>query len=103
MVRGWYPGGEQPVTQTPVAVPVSADHDGTARAESSLISGPGPLHLVVQSGTQGASVETRLEGGAWRLTTAPLRFERGEHKLEARAVRYGFAPSEVATWRIAAN
>ena len=100
MVRAWYPDGVQPQTAAPVALPISADHDGTTAADGERIAAPAPLRLVVQSGTQGASLEVAHDDGPWRLCTQALTLGPGTHRIRARAIRYGFKPSEVSEWQV---
>jgi hypothetical protein len=72
----FWPGGEQPVT----AAPESVIADG---------------RLTLRSATAGASLGYRVDGGAWQLYTGPFALEPGA-RIEAKAVRYGWAESESA-------
>jgi hypothetical protein len=78
MVERFWPGGEQPLT----ALPTFRRADG---------------RVALTSATPGASIGYRRDGEArWQLYTRPIELEaRGQ--LEARAVRYGYAQSAVAT------
>jgi hypothetical protein len=71
----FWPGGEQPVT----AAPQIAIEDG---------------RTTLRSVTPGASLGYRVDGGAWRLYGAPFAAEAGA-RIEAKAVRYGWAESDV--------
>jgi len=70
----FWPGGEQPVTAAPDVV--------IARGQVTLRSAPA-----------GASLGYRVDGGAWRLYTRPFEVQPGA-RVEAKAVRYGWAESE---------
>jgi arylsulfatase A-like enzyme len=72
----FWPGGEQPVT---------------ARPEITIQDGAATL----RSATPGASLGYRVGGGGWRLYSEPFAVEAGA-RLEAKAVRYGWAESDVA-------
>lgn len=69
----FWPGGEQPVT----AAPEIAIEDG---------------QTTLRSVTRGASLGYRVDGGAWRLYREPFAVEAGA-RIEAKAVRYGWAES----------
>jgi arylsulfatase A-like enzyme len=81
--RSW-PGGVEPLTPPPV---IRVDHTRVALAPSE----------------PGATVGYRRIGGGsdtrWRLYTAPFQARRGE-RIEAKAVRYGWAESTVVSARI---
>ena len=53
MVNGWYPNRVKPSTSAPVAVAISSEHHGTEHCQGTDIAAPGPLRLIVQSGTKG--------------------------------------------------
>ena len=72
----FFPNGEQPVTPSP-----------TIRLLNHRAS--------ISSETEGASIEFRVNGGPWRLYTAPLEIPPGG-QIEARAQRYGWAESGIA-------
>jgi arylsulfatase A-like enzyme len=74
MVARFRPDGAEPVTPPP-----------QVRVENGL--------AFVQSGTPGASLGYRIDGGRWRLYTQPLPVPQGA-RIEAKAVRYGWAESE---------
>ncbi|MFB0613609.1 sulfatase family protein [Aurantiacibacter poecillastricola] len=78
MVERMWPGLEQPVTSAPVIEETPA----------------GLVRLVSQ--TPGASIGYRIDGGRWQLYVEPLGIEPGQ-RLEAKAVRYGFAESAVSS------
>jgi arylsulfatase A-like enzyme len=71
----FFPDGEQPTTEAPVITL----EDAVARVESA---------------TAGASIEIRLNGGAWRLYTGPMVLDPGQ-QISARAQRHGWKMSEV--------
>ena len=75
--RSW-PGGEQPVTAVP-----------TFSSDGQRVS--------IDCPTRGASLEFRWDDEPWRIYTVPLAV-RPRQSLEARAVRYGFELSAVASW-----
>ncbi|MDA3963390.1 MAG: sulfatase [Planctomycetota bacterium] len=104
MVRGWYPAGRQPETTTPMAIPISAEHAGMDHvASNATITASAPLRLLVQSGTQGASTEVRINKGPWRPCDHALNLSAGNYQVEARAIRYGFAPSAISQWAVSVN
>ena len=80
MIEAFWPGGEQPVTTEPV---IETDAAG---------------RTVLTSATQGASLGYRADGGPWTLYIGPFEAPPGA-ALEAKAVRYGYAESLVATAR----
>ena len=83
MIMEMWPGGEQPATQAPVAT-VTVDN--------------GFQRITLSSPTPGASIGYRLreDDGSehWMLYTAPLTLQP-DAVIEAKAVRYGFAESDV--------
>ena len=114
MVRRWYPDGVQPTTATPIIVPFARGVYGVttvdrldAPAGGSAVAGvaelAGPVLIQLQSATQGASIAWRLGGDPpdrWRLYSGPIRLDPGEHRIEAKAIRIGYAESAVATARV---
>jgi hypothetical protein len=76
----FWPGGEQPVTATPVLV---------RRGE----------RVEIQSETPGASLGYTIDGGPWRLYTGPVEVEPGQ-SVEAVAVRYGWQESDASLLRV---
>ncbi len=76
----FWPGGQQPLTESPTLT---------------LTPQAGGARVAVASETHGASLGVRLDGGAWRLYTAPLVVASGS-RVEAKAVRYGWAESDVS-------
>jgi arylsulfatase A-like enzyme len=71
----FWPGGEQPVTAAPEIV---------------ISEG----WVALRSATAGASLGYRVDGGAWRLYRGPFAVEAAA-RIEAKAVRYGWAESDV--------
>ena len=105
MVRRWYPGGVQPQTATPVAIPISADNPGIApiAGDATLT---GPLWVQLHCATQGASIAYTLEPGdtpRWLLYTGPLRLAPGKSALRARAIRIGYRESAERVVAITVN
>lgn len=91
MVRAMWPGGTQPTTAPPVIVPRSA-----TRLELPDTV-PAGTELDLYSGTQGASIAYTTDAGPtpdWTLYDGPLVLPPGTTTLRARAIRYGYAPSE---------
>ena len=74
LAERFWPGGQQPKTASP-SIQVDA----------------GRLRIVSDNG---ASIEYRLDEGPWQLYTGPLPAPQPD-RLEARAVRYGWAASDV--------
>lgn len=52
--------------------------------------------LTLESATEGASIGYRINKGTWQLYTAPVPLRSAE-RLEAKAIRYGYAESAVMT------
>lgn len=80
MIEAQWPGLEQPVTATPQ---ILADGDAT--------------HITCETG--GASIGYRFaedDEDHWRLYTGPIPLSAGQ-VVEAKAIRYGYAESEIAT------
>lgn len=74
-----WPGGIQPVTSAP-EIRISCEN--------------GSGSVRIESATDGASLAYRLAGDKpWLLYAAPVTIDAGT-AIEARAVRYGYAPSE---------
>lgn len=80
MAEQFWPGGVQPVTATPALQ-------------------PGPDGVQAFCATEGASLGYAIGGGKWQLYTGPVPVEPGA-EIEVKAVRYGWAESEVATLRV---
>ncbi|MEH6584196.1 MAG: sulfatase [Halioglobus sp.] len=74
MVAEFNPGGDVPVTAMPT---VSFEN--------------GRLHL--ESATEGASMGYQINGGVWRVYSAPVKVTSGSEVL-AKAVRYGWEESD---------
>ncbi len=81
MIAEMWPGGAQPVTEAPAV-------ESAGRADS--------LRVRVGATTPGSSLGYRIDGGRWRLYTEPLAAAPGT-RVEARAVRYGWAGSPVTS------
>ena len=83
MIEQMWPGLEQPVTAAP-----------QAKVET---GGGGPL-LHLMSGTEGASIGYRIAEedaeNIWRIYAGPVAVPAGA-RLEAKAIRYGYAESTV--------
>lgn len=91
MVRRMWPDGVQPVTAPPV---IAARRGTTVGLPDTLPSG---AEIDLSSATHGASIGyTTAAGDAarWRLYHGPLTLAPGTTTLRARAVRYGYRPSE---------
>lgn len=83
MIYAMWPGGEQPLTQA---------------VQASVQPQDGAYEITLTSETEGASIGYRFtesENG-WQLYNGPLRVSSGT-RLEAKAVRYGYAESSVET------
>jgi hypothetical protein len=102
MVRRWWPGGTQPVTATPVFIPIGPDRPGMETATDRLET-RGPLHLQLHCATQGGSIAWTTateENPHWQLYTGPVRLESGTTTLRAVAHRIGFKPSAEAALQV---
>ena len=94
--RMW-PDGEQPQTDAPVFVPNSPDERGVDPANDGGTFA-GPLEVQISCPTQGTSIVYATDEGSdaqWELFTGPVELPPGETTLRARAIRYGYAESEV--------
>jgi hypothetical protein len=80
MVAAFWPDGEQPITASPVFQQQA-------------------LQLTIQSDTPGASLGYRRNGGDWQLYRGPIKVMPGD-MIEARAIRYGWRESDVASLQI---
>lgn len=95
MVWQMWKGGEQPVTATPVFTErrsTSGDFEPSGTYDE-------PVEIVLYCGTHGASITYTTDEGddaRWKLYTAPLRLNRGEATVRARAIRYGYEESDEA-------
>jgi len=103
MVKGMWPGGEQPVTGPPVIFPratarTAITMNGLDDAQSGGIF-DSPVDVTMYSETQGASITYTVidddgNEGAWMLFSGPIRIEQST-RLHAKAIRYGYRESEV--------
>jgi hypothetical protein len=84
LAERFWPGGEQPETAPP-----TFDYEEES-------GGP---RVSVRSGTDGASIELQEGDGPFTLYTGPRKVARGT-ALTARAVRYGYTPSEEIASRV---
>lgn len=83
MALSMWPDGEQPVTAAPSATLAETDAGRT---------------VTLSSPTEGASIGYRLSGDdAWQLYTGAIDVPAGE-KIEAKAIRYGYAESSSITY-----
>jgi hypothetical protein len=97
--RGW-PGGEQPTTAAPIFVPNAPENRGAEPVEDATLSAPATLRI--HCSTQGASIGYALDGNPdeethWRLYDGPIRLPEGETTIRAKAIRYGYEESQVAS------
>jgi arylsulfatase A-like enzyme len=94
MVRRWYPDGKQPVTASPVFIPISAANCGETIANGSFRL-PAPAALQLICATQGASIAYKLDekDDHWQLYTEPLRLQSGRTAVFAKAIRIGYQES----------
>ena len=99
MVATWYPDGIQPQTAAPIFIPINAEHPGTEVAHR-VGEWSAPLVLQLHCSTQGASIAYTTEQGEdahWRLYIDPLRLQKGETSIRAKAIRIGYGESEERT------
>jgi len=99
MVHERYEGDDQPTTATPRFVP-----NAPGNREREVVDGEveldGPATLSLYCATQGASVGYVVDDGEgsevqWDLYTGPIRLSEGETTIRAKAIRYGYAESDV--------
>jgi hypothetical protein len=100
-----YPDGEQPTTAPPQFVPNAPGNRGTETTDGGAFEGPMTVSLYCPM--QGASIayatapadsETGTDDTYWQIYAGPIRLESGDElTLRAKAVRYGYAESQVAS------
>jgi arylsulfatase A-like enzyme len=96
MVEQMWPGGKQPVTATPIFIPLGPGHSGMEALTEREAEYDDPTLLQLHCATQGASIAYTFEEGApvhWRLYTEPLRLPAGTSTLRAKAIRIGYKES----------
>ena len=93
MVFRMYQGKEQPTTAPVVFVPICEDSPGMdAAPEGGEFEGP--MLVQFHCATHGASMAYQLGGDPqWRLYKEPIRLEKGETAIRAKAIRIGYRES----------
>jgi N-sulfoglucosamine sulfohydrolase len=96
MIEKMWPGGKQPVTDTPWFVVNSPEDRGSKiqRAGGTYLA---PMSVSVYCSTQGASLVYKIDEeaqGNWKLYTGPFYLNPGKHKIQVRACRYGYRDSD---------
>jgi N-sulfoglucosamine sulfohydrolase len=96
MIEQMWPGGKQPVTDTPYFI-VNAPEDRGSKniREGGIYSSPMTISLYCP--TQGASMVYITGNGKqekWKLYSGPIYMEKGTLIIRAKAVRYGYQDSE---------
>jgi hypothetical protein len=91
----FWPGGEQPVTDSPYFV-INADEDRARmwKRKGGAFSDPYMVNIVAT--THGASIVYTTEMGEnseWLIYSGPIRIEEPV-TIRAKAVRYGYAESD---------
>lgn len=97
MVNRWWPNGRQPVTATPVALPL-ADTTIDERLENPLAGLAAGDLFQLHCGTQGASIGYRFNEEPWQLYTRPIRIPQRATIVSAKAIRIGYCESAVANF-----
>lgn len=91
-----WPGGEQPVTSIPHFSPnTEGNRNANVMNQGGTLGYPATMTLFCP--TQGASIAYTLDDSEdphWLLYTGPIRLEKGETTIRAKAIRYGFKHSE---------
>ena len=85
--------------RAPIFIPINAEHPGR-EVIYEVGEWAAPLVLQLHCSTQGASIAYTTEQGDdahWRLYTDPLRLEKGETRVRAKAIRIGYRESEERT------
>jgi hypothetical protein len=95
MVEMFWPGGIQPETFVPKLI-IDSPVDIEKLAIMEIEAAPAPCEIKMQCPTHGASIAYTLEEGdspAWKLYSGPVNLPVGEHKMRAKAIRYGYKES----------
>lgn len=96
MIEQMWPGGKQPLTDTPWFVVNSPEDRGSKIARSGGTF-TAPVTVYLYCPTQGASLVYKMEQegheSSWTLFSEPFRLEKGRQKISVRAYRYGYAES----------
>lgn len=96
MIEQMWPGGKQPLTDTPWFVVNSPEDRGSKIARSGGTF-TAPVTVYLYCPTQGASLVYKQEKGgnssAWKLYSEPFRLEKGNQKIMVKAFRYGYEES----------
>jgi len=101
LVESWWPDGEQPTTAMPTFIPNAAGNPAKERTpDGGEFQAPATVQL--HCSTQGASLAYAKGDADWTLYDGAIDLEVGETTLRAKAVRYGYEPSEerVATFEL---
>jgi N-sulfoglucosamine sulfohydrolase len=98
MVRFWYPDGKQPVTATPLFVPICEENPGIEPLlEDGVLKHPALMQIYCS--TQGASIAYTFDENPnprWLLYTEPLQLRTGNTVIRSKAVRIGYKESPEA-------
>ncbi|WP_115891431.1 sulfatase-like hydrolase/transferase [Haloferax sp. Atlit-48N] len=97
MVEQMWPGGEQPVTETPTFVPNAPENRMTAATPTGG-EFTAPTTVTLHCDTQGASIvyaTGETDDSRWKLYTTPIELDEGETTIRTKAIRYGYEESDV--------
>ncbi|NJK91438.1 MAG: hypothetical protein HC904_06180 [Blastochloris sp.] len=102
MVRRFWPEGKQPVTASPLVLVYDASSP-VGRVFKAGLKLQAPALFQFYSATAGASIGWRYEEdatGAWRLAQGLVELCPGVVRIEAKAIRIGYAESAVQAWEM---
>lgn len=98
MVEQMWPERVQPVTTSPIFIPINSRVFGIEPASQAAYGER--TAIMLHCATQGASIAYTTTEGAdprWKLYTGPIILEQGCTTIRAKAVRIGYKDSEEAT------
>ena len=100
MLHAWWAGTVKPKTLRPALIPLARGQYTEGPKQPPVESGAhfsSTTWFHLYCGTQGASIEWRLDSAApeeWLLFSRPFSLPQGTHQLRIRAIRIGFEPSD---------
>lgn len=96
MIEQMWPGGKQPVTDSPYFV-INSPEDRSSKNYRQGGKYSSPMTLSFYCPTHGASLVYTFEDAKdqhWLLYNGPIHLKQGSHNIRVKAVRYGYKESE---------